>query len=293
MPVLFILALVAVAVAAIAAITAVVLKRTSYDFPIGSTITAVVAAAVGVLCVIFSSANTVPPRNVGIVTSFNKPTGEVTGAGLKWVAPWEKVEDWDASRQTFDHKSEKTCVQVRIVGLQAACVEVQIEYQTDPKKAPEQWASYKREFEQFQTRRVEPNLTGALNDIFANHDPLANVDDKTGVVKPVDTQSLVEPLKANIERRIGDDIDVLNVVFGFVRYDGKTQEQIEAFQQKVLAAKNLEQDRKNADLQKKISETNAQVNPVVRCLEIVAQRGGEPGLCLGGGNPVQVTNGAR
>ncbi|MBF9135347.1 stomatin [Plantactinospora sp. S1510] len=283
MPALFVAALVLFALAVVAALAAAV----SRDHRAGAAGGAVVAAFLGMLFTVSASANTVPTRNVGIVTAFNKPTGEVTGAGLKWVAPWKKVEDWDASRQTFDHKSQKTCVQVRIVGLQGACVEVQIEYQTHSAKAPEQWASYKRDFGLFMNRRVEPNLTGALNDIFAAHDPLSNVDATTGVVKPVDTAALVEPLKANIANRTGEDIQILGVVFGFVHYAEKTQQQIEAFQQKVLEAKNLEQDRKNAELQRQVSAKNAQVNPTVRCLEIAAQHGKEPGFCLGGGNPVQ------
>lgn len=291
MPVSFILALIFAGIAVLAGL--VWWRAIDEDVNSVSRGATIFGLVLAVGLTLFSAINTVPTRNVGIVTSFNKPTGETTGPGLQWVAPWQKVDEWDASRQTFDHKSEKSCVQVRIVGLQGACVEVQIEWQTVAEKAPEQWASYKREFGNFVSRRVDPNLTGALNDVFANHDPLANVDATTGVVKPVNTNELVDPLKANITRRIGPDVQILGVVFGFVRYDAKTQEQIEAFQQKVLAAKNLEQDRKNAEIQKRVSETNAQVDPVVRCLEIVAQRGGEPGFCLGGGNPVTVTNPAK
>jgi hypothetical protein len=297
MPALFIIAITFLAIAVIAAIVAV-LSPTTMRGEYGkdlhprryATLAAVALVGLAGLFTLFSSANTVPTRNVGIVTSFNKPTGEVTGAGLKWVAPWKKVEDWDASRQTFDHKHQNKCVQVRIVGLQGACVEVQVEWQTHTEKAPEQWASYRRDFEQFVGRRVDPNLTGALNDVFATHDPLANIDGTTGVVKPVDTTSLVDPLRTNVEKRIGADVKILGIVFGFVHYDAKTQEQIEAFQQKLLENRNLQQEKKNADVRKEISEKNAQVNPVTRCLEIAAQHGKEPGLCLGNGNPVQVTN---
>jgi hypothetical protein len=283
-PVLFILALILFGIAVVAAGVAVLLRER------GAVGTAIVAAVLGLLFTLFSSAHTVPTRNVGIVTSFNKPTGEVTGAGLKWTAPWEKVQDWDASRQTFDHKHQNRCVQVRIVGLQGACVEVQIEWQAHVDKAPEQWASYKRDFKQFVDRRVDPNMTGALNDVFADHDPLSNVDKTTGVIKPVNTAALVDPLRANVEQRIGGDVQILGIVFGFVHYDEKTQQQIEAFQQKILENRNLQQESKNADVRKEISGKNAQVDPITRCLEIAAQHGKEPGLCLGGGTPVQVTN---
>jgi len=288
MPALFIIALILFVIAVIGAIAWFLIGDEEVR-PMAAG-TAVIAAVLGVLFTIGSAANTVPTKNVGIVTSFNKPTGDVTGAGLKWAAPWQKVEDWDASRQTFDHKHQNRCVQVRIVGLQSACVEVQVEWQTHVEKAPEQWASYKRDFNQFVDRRVNPNLTGALNDVFATHDPLSNIDQATGVVKPVNTAALVDPLRQNIEQRIGADIKVLGIVYGFVHYDGKTQQQIEAFQQKLLENRNLQQDKKNAQVRKEITDTNSKVDPVTRCLEIAAQHGREPGLCLGGGSPVQITN---
>lgn len=296
MPALFIIALIVAVLAAAAAVIGRFLPKTVRD-SYGESHprrwangTAVTLAALGLVLTLFSSAYTVPTRNVGIETSFNKPTGEVTGAGLQWVAPWHKVEDWDAGRQSFDHKNEKTCVQVRIAGLQTACVEVLIEWSTDPEKAPEQWASYRREFKFFVDRRVDPNFTGALNDAFGDHDPLANVDPATGVVKAPDTKPLAAEVLANISSRIGADVRVHAIVFGFIRYNDQTQKQIEAYQQKILTNKNLLQDEKNAQVQKRITDTNSKVDPVTRCLEIAAQHGKEPGLCLGGGNPVQVTN---
>lgn len=281
MPALFITALVFFALAALAALGGGLAKER--ELAIGA---ALGATVLGVLCTVGASVNTVPTRNVGIVTSFNKPTGETTGPGLKWVAPWKSIDDWDASRQSFDHRGDN-CVKVRITGLQNACVEVLVEWTTDKGRAPEQWASYKREFSNFVGKRVDPNLVGAVNDAFGDHDPLANVDEKTGQVKAPDMKPFAEKLRANIDSRIGDDIDVESIVFGFVRYDAETQKSIEAFQQKILANKNLLQDEKNAQVAKRITETNAKVDPVTRCLEIAAQHGKEPGFCLGGGNPVQ------
>lgn len=284
MPVSFILAI----ICGIAGLLGLAVAVTAGSRDTQSMAKAVAGAGLGlaVVSILFSSAYTVPTRNVGIVTSWNKPTGEVTGPGLQWVAPWQKVDDWDASRQSFDRRGEH-CVQVRIAGLQNACVDVLVEWTTDPAKAPEQWASYKREFDNFVAKRVDPNITGAVNDTFADHDPLANVDEATGQVMAPQTGPLVDEVRSSIKARIGGDVEVQSVVIGFIRYDDKTQQSIEAFQQKVLAAKNLEQDRRNAEIQKQVSETNAAVDPVVRCLEIADKHGREPGFCLGGGNPVQ------
>jgi hypothetical protein len=64
--------------------------------------TAIAAAIVGAFSFTVASYNKVPTRNVGIVTQFGKPTGKTTGAGLHWTKPWQDIDDWDASGQTFD-----------------------------------------------------------------------------------------------------------------------------------------------------------------------------------------------
>ncbi|TDC30080.1 stomatin [Micromonospora sp. 15K316] len=284
MPIMFIIALVFLVIAAVVALT-IPLTRDK-----GPRIAAAgLVAFVGLLFTLFASMNTVPTRNVGIVTSFNKPTGETTGPGLKFVAPWQNVDDWDASRQAYDHRSEKTCVQVRIASLANACVEALVEWHTKPGRAPEQWASYKKDFGTFVARRVDPAFAEAFNEAFAPHDPLKNIDQQGNLNVPL--APYAEAVKAGIVTRIGEDVEVLSVVVTRVNYDEKTQGYIEAFQQAVLKARTLEKEKANALIQKQITETNAKVSAVTRCLEIADKHGREPGLCLGGGNPVQVTGG--
>lgn len=282
MPVMFILAIILFAAAAIAA-TAVPFTRHDTRTVAGST--AAVAALLGTVFTIGAAANSVPVRNVGIVTSFNKPTGETTGPGLKWVAPWKNIDDWDASRQAYDHRSAKNCVQVRIASLANACVEALVEWQTRPGNAPEQWASYKRDFAHFVARRVDPAFSEAFNEAFATHDPLANIDKAGNLNVPL--RPFADAVKAGIVSRIGADVEVLSVVVTRVNYDDKTQANIEAFQQATVRARTLEKEKANAEIQKGITETNAKVDPVTRCLEIADKHGREPGFCLGGGNPVQ------
>lgn len=251
----------------------------------------IIAAILAGIFSLVSSVHTVPTKNVGIVTQFNKHTGANTGAGLKWTAPWQKVEDWNASRQSYDHLDEKTCVQVRIVGLQTACVEVLIEWQVKPDRAPEQWANYRKSFDYFTSKRVVPNITDSLNAVFREHDPIANVDSETAVIKPVDTRQYIEPTRTDLSNRIGDDINVLAVTFGFIHYNEATQKTIEAFQSKVMEARNLQQDEKNAETRARITGKNSARDKQAWCLEIAEEKGKEPGFCLGGGNPTQVTGG--
>lgn len=245
----------------------------------GPLATAVLAALVGGLLIFAAGANSVPQRNVGIVTSFNKATGETTGAGFHWVAPWKNIDDWDATRQAYDHRDERNCVQVRIADLSNACVEALIEWNTKADKAPEQWGSYKKDFNNYVSKRVDPNFAMAFNEAFANHDPLKNVDEKTGNLN-VPYDQIMRDVRSRIEARIGSDVEVLSVVVSRINYDEKTQGSIDAYRQAVLKGRTLEKEHANALKQKAVSEVNAQVDKQTRCMDLAEKLGKEPGYCM-------------
>ncbi|WP_405110983.1 SPFH domain-containing protein [Micromonospora sp. NBC_01405] len=235
-----------------------------------------------VVFVVGSSAHSVPIRSVGIVTSFGKPTGKVTGSGLKWVAPWQKVGEWDAGRQKYDHIGGDHCVRVRTGTLADACVEVLVEWQVKPENAPKQFMDYKGDFDSFRGQRVGVQLDSAVNDAFATYNPLEKIDSNTGSLN-VDLKPFAESIKASAETRLSSDVDILSVTITRVNHDDKTEGNIKAFQDKLAQTRNLEQDRKNAAIQKQITETNAKVDKVSRCLEIAERNGSNPGLCINPG----------
>jgi hypothetical protein len=244
------------------------------------------AAIIGGLIIALASMSSVPIRNVGIVTSWNKPTGKTTGAGFQITAPWENIEDWDASRQAYDHRGDRACVNVRIATLSNACVETLIEWQVHEERAPEQWASYKKDFNLFIGRRIDPAMQDAMNEAFAGYDPLANIDKATGNLN-VPTGPLAEKVRIALEAKIGEDVKILTVAIPRVNHDEKTQASIDAYQQAINRSRVLDQEQDNAQKQKTITETNASVDAVTRCLELADKHAKEPGFCLGGGNPVQ------
>ncbi|WP_229398385.1 SPFH domain-containing protein [Micromonospora okii] len=253
-------------------------KRTAALVALGCLVGATVFAA-------GSSAHSVPIRSVGIVTSFGKPTGTVTGSGLKWVAPWQKVGEWDAGRQKYDHIGGEHCVRVRTGTLADACVEVLVEWQVKPENAPKQFMDYKGDFDSFRGQRVGVQLDSAVNDAFAAYNPLERIDANTGNLN-VDLKPFAESIKTSAETRLSSDVDILSVTITRVNHDDKTEGNIKAFQDKLAQTRNLEQDRKNAAIQKQITETNAKVDKVSRCLEIAERNGSNPGLCI---NPGIVT----
>jgi regulator of protease activity HflC (stomatin/prohibitin superfamily) len=279
MPALFVCAIVFLVVALLATLSSPFVARATRGMALT---TGVVAAVLGVLLIVGSSANSVPVRNVGIVTSFNKPTGEVTGSGLKWVAPWEKVGEWDASRQKYDHIGGDKAVPVRTGTLANAGVELLVEWQVRSENAPRQFLDYKGDFEAFRGQRVGVQLDGAVNDAFASYNPLANIDAKTGNLN-VDLKPFADRVQTSAQQRLGADIEILSVTIIRVNHDEKTEANIKVFQDKLAQGRNLDQDLVNAEKQKAITAKNAQVDKTTRCLEIAEKNGTNPGLCINSG----------
>ena len=242
------------------------------------------------LAVVFigtSCVSVVPTRNVGIVTTWGKPTGRTTGAGLQWTAPWEDINDWDASGQTYTHLGDK-CVWVTIAAQRRACIPVQIEWSAKAENAPDNWAAYREvdgmtRFEVFVERRVNPQINGAMTSIFAAFDPLGAVDVTSGDAPAPDlNKTYKEPLIKALNEALGDEVVVKSVAFESPQYDEPTTQAISAYGQKILEARNLEIDKSNAKTRAEITRTDASVDQVARCLQIAEKLGKEPGLCMGG-----------
>lgn len=245
------------------------------------------ALLLAVGAIVVASLSTVPTRNVGIVTQFNKPTGRTTGAGLQWTAPWQDVDDWDASGQTYQHLGDG-CVWVTIAAQRRACVPVQIEWASKAERAPENWAAYKEidgksRFEVFEARRVNPQINAALTSVFAAFDPLGQVNAKTGDAPAPDLNKLYKaPLLDALNAALGEDITIRSIAFEAPRYDEPTTAAIAAYGQKILEARNLQIDKANALTRAEITKTDASVPQVARCLQIAEKLGKEPGLCMAG-----------
>lgn len=244
--------------------------------------------AFALLMTIIASVDKVPTKNVGIVTAFSKPTGRTTGAGLKWHAPWQSIDDWDASGQTYAHLGDQ-CVWVTIAAQRRACIPLQIEWSASAQRAPENWAAYKEtggktRFETWVARRVDPQISAALTSVFASFDPLGTVDVKSGDAPAPDlNKTYRQPILDALAAALGGDVIVKSVAFEAPQYDKPTSEAIASYGAKILEARNLEIDKANALTRAAITRTDASVDQVARCLQIAEKLGKEPGLCMGSG----------
>lgn len=250
----------------------------------------VAVLVVGMLVWTGASYNKVPTRNVGIVTQFSKPTGETTGAGLHWTKPWQDIDDWDASGQTFDRLGDN-CLWVSIAAQRRMCVAVQVEWSSKPETAPEMWAQYKptdqgkkingdnARFGTYTYRRVNPQIDGAITSVFASFDPLGAVKDTGDAPAPDLNKSYRQPLLDAINGVLGQDVNVRTIAFATPQYDKPTTDAIAAYGQKVLEARNLAVDKTNAAARADIARSTG-VSPFEQ--QCLAAGRGEPGLCRDG-----------
>lgn len=251
--------------------------------------------ALGVLSVlflVFASANQVPVRNVGIITSFSKPTDKTTGSGLKWVAPWHKIADWDASVQTSDHAAADKCTTVRIGSMATACVESKVRWKVKESAAPEQYMSYKGDFNNMKNNLFETELQNAMTDVFATYNPLSSIDLKTGQTK-FDGTEHAKQLQAKLDTKIGNQIVIESVTVPLVHHDAKTEANIEQYQNVIAQGRILGQKQANAEIEKQTSELLKNLSEnysTNKCLDIAKELGKEPGLCMGGTTPIFNTN---
>jgi hypothetical protein len=251
--------------------------------------------------------NRVETKHIGIETVYGKPTGKTYGAGLHWLAPWKTIEEWDATRQSYDllgAKCEKPgdgSIWVSIAGQRQACIRVQINWETtSTAQAAKNWSTYKPgkndgddHFPAFTSREVDPAFNDAILATFKDYDPLALVDPKTGESHSPDlagtyTSKLTEAINARLGDRTVNgvhqdaDIKVMSLNWGLIGYDAPTTGQISAYAQKVLEGRNLSVDASNAAKRSAIAKQSGITSGAQACLDLIKQMGkGEPGLCVG------------
>jgi regulator of protease activity HflC (stomatin/prohibitin superfamily) len=269
-----------------------------------------IAVLIAVLCTVISSFNIVSTRNVGIVTSFGKPVGE-RGAGLAWVAPWQKVSEMDAAiqLQSFQGNSyddPQTAIKVRLANNSAAYVEENLNWRIRPEAASSLFQDY-RTFDNITVNLVDKQAQVALSKEFSAFNPqLTAVVDPT---KPVDsTQPLTSPapaqganlpamadrVKKDLQAAVGDRIEILDVRIPGIFYDQATQQRIDQYNQKVQETKNAQQDVQTATQNRLAAEQRAaQVPPDLRiavsnCINDMVKAQKNPAGCWGqiGGTPL-------
>jgi regulator of protease activity HflC (stomatin/prohibitin superfamily) len=277
----------------------------------------VTIGAFALLVFVLSCFTVVGTQNVGIPTSFGKPTGDTYSAGLHTKAPWVKVTDIDATVQPEEYKGScKTGesgngIKVKIADGGDACVWAAYRWRINKDQADTAFTDYRKAeggvLEGIRKALVSTNVKAALNEVFGKFDPLSGADIKPNMtpeelanlkinVVP-DTKQLSANVKASIEEKIsglGGLIDIESVTISFVELPESTQKRINAFNAAVQDTKIATQEIATKAAQARANEKLAASlqNPAVlisKCLDglISGDITNVPGFtCFGEGSSI-------
>jgi hypothetical protein len=253
---------------------------------------------VALIMTFFSSLTIVSTKNVGIETSLGATAGELSNGG-HMIPPWYKVTEMDAAVQTDSYVWDKNpansnCLSVRIANQQTGCLTISIRWRIcaaraaqfytgldakrrkivcDANAADELFQNY-RTFDHVRDSLVTRELTAAVNDAFANYNPLDSITLNTsanGVKNPL-LSTLADQITSTMRREIGSQIEVLNTIIPIVHYDDATQQKINQLQQQVAQTRIAEQakvtNEKQAEANKALAASvNTSPNVLVaQCL---------------------------
>lgn len=215
---------------------------------------------IGIALVIGSSFAMVPARNVGVPTSFGKPTGDTYGPGLHFIPPWVTVTDIDATVQTEEYKGD-TCIYAKIADGSTACLSLAYRWRINPDAADTIYQDYRKSDtdinDAVRSALVSTNIKASINEVMASYDPLADLKSVTGDITPEQLAAIdikvapdYEKLNADITASfnakiadVGDLVTVQQITVSYVKLSDTAEKRINDYQASVQATRIAIQDQ--------------------------------------------------
>lgn len=244
MPVFFVIMLIALVVLIGAAVAWFFQK--SDDGQFFAFVTAVGSLVVVIVSLVIASSNIVGTRQVGIVTSFGKPTGETLSNGYHWLAPWKNVTEMDAAIQNDVFNGDKR-IQVRLGNNSTALADANVRWNIKQDQADELYQQYKT-FDNVRSNLIERNLRTALNEAFTKFDPLSADPTKADL-----TAVTAEALRI-LREKSGDQVEIIDLSIPVIDYDDKTEERINNINGAKADQSRAEIEAKTAESRRKAAE---------------------------------------
>ena len=247
MPTTFVISIILWVIAVIAAVSWRFIKDEDGQFV--AFITAIGAAFFALVFLVVASANIVGTRQVGIVTSFNKPTGTTLSNGLHWLAPWKSVVEMDAAIQN-DVYNGNSRIQVRLGNNSTALADANVRWNIKADQADELYQQYKT-FDNVRSNLIERNLRTSLNEAFTKFDPLSNDPAKNNL------NSVTQDALSLLRDKSGDQVEIIDLSIPVIDYDDQTEQRINQINTARAETTKAEQDAKTAEQRRKAAEVLA------------------------------------
>lgn len=213
---------------------------------------AVVFIVGALLFTALSSFTVVGARNVGVEKFFSATTGRTLPAGFHFKAPWNSVNDIDATIQPEEYSTDNPIL-VKIGDQGEAKVALAYRWRINPDGADEIYKDYRNAEDITEAVRkalVSTNIKAALNEELGTYNPLENVTiDATMTpseiakvtIPPIPYAELNAAVKRNLEGKIsdlGDLIEIQSVTISYIQLPDSTQAKINEFNTKIQQSKN-------------------------------------------------------
>lgn len=215
-----------------------------------------------VLILFFSCVATVGTKNVGVITTFGRPSGYLSN-GFHLVLPWQDVTELNDAVQTDTYASDgsdaskkqggatDTCIHVRIARQGTACVNVSIRWQIRPSGVDYLFRNFK-DNTAITDNLVLRDLQTAMNQAFVSYDPLGIDNNGLSTNTPLSAasgSSISATVQTQMRGEIGTWIDVQTVNIPLLNFDAATQDKINQLQQQVAATRVATQAQLTAQAQ--------------------------------------------
>lgn len=235
------------------------------------------AVALAVLTFVLSVFTIVPTRDIGIVTSFGKPVGNLDN-GIHLKLPWEKVKTLDGAIQTDSYleKNSDGCTEIRIGNESTACVDNSIRWRIKLDAGETLYQDY-RDMDNIRRSLVTRELTAALNEVLSDYNPLSQIQDDSQNATGPNLNEFSRQVADKLRDQVGDQIDVKNVIIPLIHFDKPTQSKINLYQAEVANTRIAQQREQTATAQARANDklkSSVSNNPnvlVSQCLDTFSE----------------------
>lgn len=214
---------------------------------------------IGLVLLFFASFTTVGTKNLGVLTTFGRPTGSVDN-GFHWKAPWQNVTELTDRVQTDTYASDggsngkkqegavATCINVRIARQATACVNVSIRWQIREDGVDYLFRNFK-DNDAITDNLVLRDLQTVMNKTLVDYDPLGIDTNGNNTNKPLSSSAgndLSSDVLTEMKGEIGTWIDVQSVNIPLLTFDSATQDKINQLIQQIAATRVAQQAQQTA-----------------------------------------------
>lgn len=217
----------------------------------------------------------VQAKQVGVVTTFGKPSDTTLGSGLHLKAPWQKVTDIDATIQTDEYHGD-SAIKVILSDKNTADISATIRWAINKDKANEIYADFRSDdpTDSFRKAVVSTQFKAAMNSVFNSYDATAE--------SPLTPSELSDKVHAILKEKTHDLLDIKSITISYIKPDKAVQKKIDALQTQRGATKVAEEKivtaKAEAEANRILSESVSNDPNVLvsKCLDLIADGAFEP-----------------